>query len=190
MKRDTKKLAKSSFLSSEKDAETIIRKLFVESRPYSDYLKRLLVINTHDCLDTTNEGYEEIVKNTSVADLIDKQYIKLVPKIKMPEHEEVKSYIIISFDNFTPNNTAAPNFRDCSVIIDVICHTDYWYLGNYQLRPLKIIGYIDGILNESKLSGIGTLNFAGCNEMILDENLSGYELTYRAIHGSDDKIDG
>ena len=31
--------------------ETILRKLFIESRPYSDDLKRLLVINTKDCLD-------------------------------------------------------------------------------------------------------------------------------------------
>jgi hypothetical protein len=45
---------KSSFLSCEKDAETILRKLIVESRPYSDDLKRLLVINTKDCLDKTN----------------------------------------------------------------------------------------------------------------------------------------
>ena len=32
----------SSFLSCEKDTEIILRKLFVESRPYSDDLKRLL----------------------------------------------------------------------------------------------------------------------------------------------------
>ena len=34
----------SSFLSCEKDTEIILRKLFIESRPYSDDLKRLLVI--------------------------------------------------------------------------------------------------------------------------------------------------
>ena len=39
----------SSFLSCEKDTESIVNKLFVESRPYSDELKRLLVINTKDC---------------------------------------------------------------------------------------------------------------------------------------------
>ena len=41
----------SSFLSCEKDLEAILRKLFIESQPYSDDLKRLLVINTKDCLD-------------------------------------------------------------------------------------------------------------------------------------------
>jgi hypothetical protein len=46
MKRDlimTKPLT-SSFLSCEKDTETILRKLFVECRPYSDILKKLLVV--------------------------------------------------------------------------------------------------------------------------------------------------
>ena len=35
---------KSSFLSCEKDQEIILRKLFIENRPHSDQLKRLLII--------------------------------------------------------------------------------------------------------------------------------------------------
>lgn len=180
----------SSFLSCEKDFEKILKKLFIENRPYSDELKRLLVINTKDCLDNlSSEVYKKKIDEMSLANLRKDGYIKLEPKIKFPEHEEVKSYIIISFDNFTPNATN-PQFRDCTVNFDVICHTDYWDIEDYRLRPLKIVGYIDGILNETKLSGIGTFNFIGCSELILNEDLSGYTLSYRAIHGSDDKIQG
>lgn len=192
MKRDLRRTTPltSSFLSCEKDTETILKKLFVESRPYSDELKRLLVINTKDCLDdTTNPTYIEKIQSMSVAKLREEGYIKLEPKIKFPEHEEIKAYMIVSFDNFTPNKNN-PQFRDCTVSFDIICHTDFWDIGNYRLRPVKIVGYIDGILNESRLSGIGTLNFLGCNQLILDENLSGYGLSYRAIHGSDDQIPG
>lgn len=179
---------KSSFLSCEKDTESIIRKLFVDSKPHSDMLKRLLLINTPDCLnDMTNQVYINKIKNTSIKDLREQGYIRLEPKIKLNENEEVKSYIVISFDNFVPNATN-PEFRDCIVMIDVICHTDYWDVGNFRLRPLKIAGYIDGILNGCKLSGIGKFQFAGCNELILDDNLSGYCLMYSAIHGSDDEI--
>jgi len=105
----------------------------------------------------------------------------------LEEHEEIKSYLIISFDNFAPNDTN-PEFRDCTVFIDVICHTDYWDLGACRLRPLKIAGYIDGILNRSKLTGIGTFNFLGCNQIVLSNELSGYSLMYRAIHDRDDHI--
>ena len=179
----------SSFLSCEKDIEEILRKLFVSSKPYSDYLKKLLVINTPDCLDNeTSTIIQQKIADMSLAKLRQEGYIKLEPKIRFGEHEEVKSYIIISCDNFTPNATN-PYYRDCTVTFDIICHTDYWDIGNYRVRPLKIAGYIDGILNKARLSGIGTFQFMGCNQLILNENLSGYTLMYRAVHGNDDKIE-
>ena len=178
----------SSFLSCEKDTETIIKKLFIDSRPYSDMLKRLLVINTSDCLnDLTNQVYIDKIKKMSVQKLHQEGYIRFSPKIPFGENEEVKSYIRISFDHFTPRGNE--HYRDCIVEIDILCHPDYWDLGNYRQRPLKIAGYIDGILNNNKLSGIGTLNFAGCNEIVLNQELTGYCLMYTAIHGNDDIIE-
>ena len=123
----------------------------------------------------------------SLAKLREMGYIKFEPKVKMAEHEEIKSYLIFSFDNFI-SNQSNPEFRDCNVYIDILCHTDCWDLGNFRIRPLKIAGYIDGILNKARLSGIGTFQFAGCNELVLDETLSGYTLSYSAIHGTDDSL--
>lgn len=180
---------KSTFLSCEKDAETIVRKLFVDSRPYSDELKRLLLINTKDCLDDrTNPVYNEKISNTSLGDMIDEGYIRMKPLIKLGENEEVRSYICLSFDNFTPNanNTY---YRDHIIEIDIICHIEKWDLGNFRLRPLKIAGYIDGILDQAKLAGIGTLDFITCNEIVLSEELAGYCLMYRTVNADDDKIE-
>ena len=183
MKRDIVKLPSRnlSFYSFEKDVETIVKKLFTENT-YSEDLKRLLVINKKDCIDDrTSELYRNIVKDTTVAKLVENGYITTTPKIRFPEHEEIKSYIVISFDDFTLNDTN-PEFRDCTISFDIICHLDCWDIGNYRLRPLKIAGIIDTLLNNSKLSGIGTLNFLGCGQIQLDENLAGYTLLYRAIH--------
>nr|DAK08105.1 MAG TPA: hypothetical protein [Caudoviricetes sp.] len=180
----------SSFLSCEKDTEIILRKLFIESRPYSDLLKRLLIINTPDCIDNkTSPIYQKKIDEVSLKDLVDKQYIILSPKIKFMEHEEIKSYIIITFDQFIANETN-PQFRDCNITITILTHTDYQNLGNYRNRPLKIAGYIDGILDNTKLTGIGTLHFIKAFQIFPDENFSGYSLVYEAIHGSDDKIPG
>ena len=178
----------SSFLSCEKDTELIIKKLFVDSRPYSDELKRLLLINTKDCLDDrTNPIYIEKIQNTSIGDLIEQGYLRLKPQIAMGENQEVMSYLRISYDNFTP--TTNLHYRDCIVMIDILCNIDAWDIGNFRQRPLKIAGYIDGILNDNKLTGIGTLEFVGCNEIVLSENLAGYCLAYRAVHGDDDSIE-
>ena len=191
MKRDTRSTypLKSSFLSFEKDLETILRALFVESYPHSEQLKRLLVINNKDCLDNTeSEVYKKVLEKTTLHTLVNEGYVRLSPKIRMPEHEEVKSYLLISTDNFEPNDNN-DYYRDCVLTFDIICHIDEWDLGDYRLRPLKIAGYIDGLLNNAKLSGIGTLNFISCNELILNEDLAGYTLTYRAIHGNDDRLE-
>ena len=188
MKKDLAiKELKSSFLSVEKDIGTIINKLFIESRPYSDMLKRLLMINTKDCLENQTDVCRELISSTSVKDLKEKGYIRIIPKLDFGEHEEVKSYILITMDNFTPN-AENPEFRDCTITFDVICHTKYSDLGDYRIRPLKICGYIDGILDKTKLSGIGILNFVGANQLILNEELQGYTLMYRAVHGSDDTL--
>lgn len=176
---------KSSFQSCDKDTETILRKIFVESRPYSDKLKKLMVVNTKDCL--TNPKYDNIVQNFDLQRMVDENYILQIPKIKFSEHEEIKSYLLITFDNFISNGSNT-EFRDCIINIDILCHMDYWDLNNYKIRPLEICGFIDSILNKSKLSGIGELNFLSCNMIVLDENIAGYTLSYLAIHGSDDQI--
>lgn len=177
----------SSFLSCQNDLETILKKLFIESEPYSTELKKLLVINTKDCLDRNNIIYQNAIKDMSLARLKEQGYIRLVPKIQFEQHSEVKSYLLFSFDNFHPNRNN-PMFRDCNVFIEAICNTEYWDLGNFRSRPIKICGYVDAILNNAKLSGIGTFQFESCSEIILDSNLAGYSLAYSAIHGSDDLL--
>ena len=116
--------------------------------------------------------------------LLDKQ-IRITPYL--PISEKCPNYIIIKITDFTPNATN-PQFRDCTVEFHIICHSDYWDLGNYRERPIKIVGLIDGILENSRLTGIGTFQMVRCDQQILSSTLSGYSLVYRAIHGSDDKL--
>ena len=181
-------LVQSSFLSVEKDTETILKKLFIKCRPYSDILKRLLIINEKDALDNHhNQVYQKALQEASLPWLVKNNFIICKPQIKINEFDEKRSFLVLSFDNFTRNATN-PEFRDCIVTIDIISHIDLWELGDYRLRPLKIAGYIDGILDNCRLSGIGTFQFIGCNEIHLNENFSGYTLMYQAVHGSDDEI--
>lgn len=176
---------KSTFLSCETDQEKIWKRLFVESRPYSDKLKRLLVINTPDCLDETKLQYQEVLEHVTLDFLHDKKYLRTVPKLAFGEHEEVKSYILLEFDDFVP--TENPHYRDCVISFSIISHLDNWELENYKLRPYQIAGYIDGLLNETKLSGIGTLQFMGASELVMNEYLGGILLRYIATHGNEDR---
>lgn len=192
----------SSFMNCERDVEKILEALFVKTKPYSDILKRLLIINNPDCLDKDNEDYQKLIDSKTLRDLIKEGYIRLNPKIPRKEHENIKAYLLVSFNNFSMNKTSA-EFRDCQIDFDVICYLDAWCLDEYMIRPLKICGCIDGILNSItdenkayltgggnniKLSGIGEYKFITCNQVILNEDLSMYSLSYRGTYFSEDSV--
>lgn len=192
----------SSFMNCERDVEKILEALFVKTKPYSDILKRLLIINNPDCLDKDNEDYQKLIDSKTLRDLIKEGYVRLNPKIPRKEHENIKSYLLISFNNFSMNKTSA-EFRDCQIDFDVICYLDAWCLDEYMIRPLKICGCIDGILNSItdenkayltgggnniKLSGIGEYKFITCNQVILNEDLSMYSLSYKGTYFSEDSV--
>ncbi len=190
----------SSFFSCEKDTQQLLKTLFVDSRPYSDILKRLLIINNKDCLDTENQDYQKLIDSKPLSALREQGYIRISPKIKRKEFENIKSYILILFDDFSSNNVD-PKFKDCTITFDIICYDDEWELDGFKLRPIQIAGYIDGILNsltdknrtawkkggpDIKLSGMGEYYFLGLAYSALNQDISMYTLAYRATHFTED----
>lgn len=172
MKIESYKYPKSSFLSIEKDLNIIIKYM-----TKNESLKKLLYYTSKDCLSKPKLTQAE--ENSLYG-----KNIKLVPKLYVDN--DVLNYIIISFDNFTPNATN-PEFRDNVIEFDIICHFDQWSLNDGLLRPYRIAAEIDSMLNNNHLSGIGTLQFLGASQMILTDEYAGLCLMYTAIHGEEDK---
>ena len=164
---------KSSFLSIQKDLEIITNKIFKNTR-----LQRLLYYTVPDALD------KEKLSEKQVLELFNKN-IKIVPKLYIDG--SVLNYVIISFDNFTPNGEN-PEFRDNLISFDIICHFDQWQLNDsFQLRPYMIAAEIDSMLDNQRLTGIGKLNFLGANQLIINDEFAGISLMYSAVHGEEDK---
>lgn len=176
-----------SFLSFEKDQEKLLYKIFVASQPYTDKLIRLLVINEKNCLDIEQHQYDSIIAKYDLPTLKNENYLRVTPKLEMKEHETVKSYIIVEFSDVAP--TSNPQYNNTIINFHIISHLDYWELDDNKIRPIQIAGFIHGIVNNQKLSGIGTLNFLGLNEIAYSDVLAGYTLSYVATHGNDDKIE-
>ena len=177
------------FLSAGKDNETVIKKLFVDDKIYGEMLKRLLVINTPDCLtDLSNVEYIKKIQNTSIKDLREGGYFSFKPRFIQEEHETVKSRIITRYQQFSPS-LKNEYYLDRIIEFDVLCHVDYWEMDNYQLRPVLIAGYIDSIMNNAKLTGLGTLKFQGASYLQASRDWAGYCMIYSSVHGNDDRID-
>ena len=162
----------SSFLSAEKDMGIISVNLLKNER-----IKRLLYYSTPDALDRdclTEEQYIGLFNKN----------IKLVPKIYV--EDELRNYVLVRFRNFLPNQTN-PEFRNNIIEFDILCPYEQWGLKDFQLRPYRIAAEIDSMFNNKHLTGIGTLEFNGADQMILNDHFAGICLTYKAIHGEEDK---
>ena len=168
MKIESYTFPRSSFLAADKDMEILVNHFLKNQR-----LLKLLYYDTANALDQPN------VPQDKALELFGKQ-IKIVPKLKVDKPEFC--YVVISFDNFTQNVTN-PAFRDNVVAFDIVCHFDQWNLGNFALRPYKIAAEIDSMFNNRKLTGIGTLQFLGANQIVLSDEFAGLSLMYEAIHG-------
>ena len=172
MKKIVYSYPKSSFLSTEKDMSIIVNTMLKNNR-----LKKMLYYTSRDCLERDNLTEDETLE------LFGKN-IKIVPKLYVDG--SVLNYLIISFDNFVPNGTN-PEFRDNIIEIDIICHFNQWQLKDFQLRPYRIAAELDAMLDKQKMTGIGELEFLGCNQIILTDEFAGLCLMYSAIHGGEDK---
>lgn len=171
MKIDGVKIPKSSFLSMEKDTNLIINKMFKNER-----LKRLLYYTSRDALNRPNLTEDqsiELIQNS----------VRFVPKLEVDN--EVRTYIVISYDNFVPSEN--PEFRNNTIEFDIICHFDQWKLQDFALRPYKIAAEIDSMFNNTHLTGIGELQFMGGKRINLNDEFAGFCLIYEAVHGGEDK---
>ena len=161
----------SSFLTVEKDLGIITEQMLSNNR-----LKKLLYYTSRDALTRPNLTADQSLS------LFGKN-IKNVPKLYVDK--SVLNYIIVNFDNFTPNRKN-PEFRDNVIEFDIVCHFDQWQLDDFMLRPYRIAAEIDSSFNKKHLTGIGKLDFLGANQIVLTDEFAGLCLMYSAIHGKED----
>ena len=173
MKHNSYEYPKSSLLGMPKDAAIIIDRIL--SNPN---LLRLLVYETRDWQSQPLPNGEQI------KELFTSHQISSVPKIKIDSKE--KTYIRLTYGTVI-RNASNPEYRDNTFGIDIICHYDNWDLGDFELRPYRVAGEIDGMLDKTHLTGIGELEFVSATPYLYNEEFAGVSLTYLAVRGHEDQ---
>lgn len=164
---------KSSFLTTDKDLALIFQKILENQR-----LLKMLYYTERDALKAPDLTPEQKMSMIGT-------HLRIVPQLLVDK--ECPNYVIVSFDNYRPN-AHNPEYRDCTIEFDILCHPDHWNLGNFQLRPHKIAGEIDSMFNKKKLTGIGETQFLTGNKLLLNDQMMGMCLVYQAIHGKEDNL--
>lgn len=175
MKKNTYEYPKSSLLGIQKDAALIMERILSNQN-----VLKLLAYNTKDWKT------KPAVNSEMIKEMFETKQISPVPRIKVDKEE--KTYLRLIYGT-TVRNSTNPEFRDNTFGIDIICHYDNWDLGDYDLRPYRIAGEIDSVLDKTHLTGIGELEFVSATPYIYDEEFAGVSLTYLAIRGNEDKVD-
>ena len=173
MKHNSYEYPKSSLLGMPKDAAIIIDRIL--SNPN---LLRLLVYETRDWQSQPLPNGEQI------KELFTSHQISSVPKIKIDSKE--KTYIRLTYGTVI-RNASNPEYRDNTFGIDIICHYDNWDLGDFELRPSRVAGEIDAMLDKTHLTGIGELEFVSATPYVYNEEFAGVSLTYLAVRGHEDQ---
>lgn len=173
MKHNSYEYPKSSLLGMPKDAAIIIDRIL--SNPN---LLRLLVYETRDWQSQPLPNGEQI------KELFTSHQISSVPKIKIDSKE--KTYIRLTYGTVI-RNASNPEYRDNTFGIDIICHYDNWDLGDFELRPYRVAGEIDAMLDKTHLTGIGELEFVSATPYVYNEEFAGVSLTYLAVRGQEDQ---
>lgn len=173
MKHNSYEYPKSSLLGMPKDAAIIIDRIL--SNPN---LLRLLVYETRDWQSQPLPNGEQI------KELFTNHQISSVPKIKIDSKE--KTYIRLTYGTVI-RNASNPEYRDNTFGIDIICHYDNWDLGDFELRPYRVAGEIDAMLDKTHLTGIGELEFVSATPYVYNEEFAGVSLTYLAVRGHEDQ---
>ena len=139
-------------------------------------LCRLLKYQTRDPFLDVDPITGKNQPNVDGVELINKQ-ILIVPKI-FDDSTEKMSYVTAIFDDFVVNQLN-PEFKVSTVRFDIACPYDEWILNDHSLRPYLIMQEIDGMFNESKLAGIGTLQFYRADNLTLSPQIGGYSMKYK-----------
>lgn len=173
MKHNSYEYSKSSLLGMPKDAAIIIDRIL--SNPN---LLKLLVYEARDWQS------KPVPTGEQIKELFTSHQISSVPRVKIDNKE--KTYIRLTYGTIVRNGYN-PEYRDNTFGIDIICHYDNWDLGDFELRPYRVAGEIDSMLDKTHLTGIGELEFVSAVPYIYNEEFAGVSLTYLAIRGHEDQ---
>ena len=139
-------------------------------------LCRLLKYPTKDPFKEIDPYTKKSQPDVDGEDLIHKQ-ILIVPKV-FDDSIEKMSYVISVFDDFTVN-MLNPEFKISTVRFDIACPYNEWLLNERSLRPYLIMEEIDKMFNQTKLKGIGNLQFYRADNLTLSPYIGGYSMKYK-----------
>lgn len=65
-----------------------------------------------------------------------------------------------------------------NISFDILCNVDTWELDGYTSRPMMIMNRIDAIFSDTKMKGIGKMQFLGAAPLKINDKIMGYTMLF------------
>lgn len=101
--------------------------------------------------------------------------IRTIPKVRA--NEVTEAFVIISIPSFELDDNE--DFSACLIAIDVICPIDKWAIDDICPRPYKIMDVIYDELQNSRVTGIGTLQFLSSQQSVIYEEVTDHQMMFQ-----------
>lgn len=135
-----------------------------------------LIANQNLCKLLNFNSYDPL-SEADIADTSTLLFDRIFPFPFTPNVDsDAISQINVLLDNFQLGKTN-PAFKNNQLTFVVICHKSLWKMSG-MLRPFAILKEIDTLFNSTNGIGIGKMQFIGGNLTWLNDNYSGYRVSY------------
>lgn len=135
-------------------------------------VRKLLIHDTANALDLSKPTYEEVA-----------EYVVVAPVFDVTEPPFDKNTIItVSLSKGNYNNDLVLFHGVLNVTI--LTRSNLWRLNNNKIRPMEIANLIIKTINNQKITTSHKVLFSHLDLSILNDNVSGYTLTFFMEEGS------
>lgn len=153
-----------------------------ELAAYKTIVAQRLIGNSNICkaLFYSDSDYLEQPEMANPEQLLhDRIYLYPYKPVESGNENEARAWITISLNDF--NGVGSSVIRAGFLTIEVLAHKGLQRTDYELLRTDHIAAEIDEMLSLERSIGIGRLQFAGMNEISLNENHYGVSLKYRPV---------
>lgn len=145
--------------------QKIIRRLIA-----NDDLVKLLYYTCSDPLD------EQALTNEQKQSQVFEKLIKTVPNVGT---KDTANSVIVVYIQRASKISENAEFRNVTILVDVIVPMTQWYIKDTNLRPFAILGQIQGSLENKTINGLGKISGGDFELNFITDDVVCYQQSYQ-----------
>lgn len=136
-----------------------------------------MIIGSEDIMKAIVYNERDFLDKDSIENPEDYIFKQVMPYRFVPDTtDEKKTFITMTFDDYRPVNNV---FKTGNVIFHVFTHQDLFRTDYGMLRVDFLISKVDELFNETRLGGIGKMQFLKMGSLAVNDKYHGSYIAFK-----------